>query len=101
MRPGDLVRLRNMRVYSADGRSTFEYVPDRERSAAYKKVFVCLLLGIEPFQLVDKNGKPKLKAMEPVKELNRLGWLSERQLIKAGVSPETIEAAFNMTNIEE
>lgn len=93
MTPGDILRLRNMRVYNPDPRNYVEFTPDQERKASLKRVFVCLLLGTEGFEILDKTGKQVMEPLDAKKALNRLGWYSVDQLKAAGVSEDAIVKA--------
>lgn len=86
MEPGRVLRLRNIRCYTDDGRSYFEYVPDKERTRDLKRVFVCMLMGTEQFSMTD----PPKQHLDTTKVLNKLVFWGEDQL-KAALPEKTFE----------
>lgn len=46
--PGEVLRLRTMRELMPNGRSWVDWCPDYERKQDDQKVFVVMLLGVEP-----------------------------------------------------
>lgn len=83
MRPGDILRQRNIRVYGEDPRNYFEFVPDREKAKDLKRVFVMMLLGTEAFELLDSKGDQKMSPLNVDRSMNSLGWWHESQLREA------------------
>lgn len=74
MKPGDILRQRKVRTYftSSETRGYVEYVADQERIKVNQKVFVSLLLGMEPLGYD--------KPLDEEKALNALGLWNETQL---------------------
>lgn len=83
MQIGDIVRVRNIRTYGAFPGNYFEWRPDNEKARDLKRVFVCLVLGTEGFELINKKGKQVMAALNVHRALNRLGWWNEEQIEKA------------------
>lgn len=83
MKDGDLVRVRNIRTYGADPRNYFEWRPDNEKARDLKRVFVCLVLGTEGYELVNRKGEQVMAPLDVHRALNRLGWWSEAQILES------------------
>ena len=80
MNAGDILRLRNVRTYGADPRNYFEFTPDREKAKDLKRVFVCMLVGTEGFELVNRKGDQVMAPLNVERAMNKLGWWSEQQI---------------------
>jgi hypothetical protein len=74
MQPGHILRLRNVRVYGHDPRNWYEFRPDDEKTRSLKRVFVCVLLGTEGFELENKNGEQVMAPLNIERAMNQLGW---------------------------
>lgn len=75
MKPGDILRQRKVRTYftGSETRGYVEYVADQERIKVNQKVFVSLLLGMEPLGYD--------APLDEERALNVLGLWSEQQFI--------------------
>lgn len=91
--PGSVLRLRNVRTYgsvpSMIQTKTRLYRADLSPSGTNSNCVV----GFSPYELVNKSGEKAGKELDTTKALNQLGWLSERQLRKAGVSEKALAKA--------
>lgn len=83
MKPGDILRQRKIRTYftGSETRGYVEYVADQERIKANQKVFVSLLLGMEPLGYD--------APLDEERVLNRMGWWSDKQFIEVFGLKET------------
>lgn len=79
MKPGDVVRLRNVRSYHADPRNWLEFRPDNHKDRASKRVFVCVVLGTEGFELVNKKGEKVMEPLNVEQAMNDLGWYKREE----------------------
>lgn len=83
MEPGEILRMRNIRVYGVDPRNYFEFTPDREKARDLKRVFVVMMLGTEGYEIVNRKGEKVMAQLDVELALNRMGWWSEQQIEKA------------------
>jgi hypothetical protein len=85
---GDVLRLRNFRRYSSDGRSWVDYsLAKRGELKDNKKVFIALLLGIEPMVQEKKSADYELFFRE---YLRPLGYVHVDEAEEAGADVEKL-----------
>jgi hypothetical protein len=85
MEPGDILRLRRVRVYGfGDDRCYFEFSPDREKSRDLQRCFVVLLLGTEMRKLVKKAGSTEIvhTPLDVDRAYNGMGLWGENQIVE-------------------
>lgn len=96
MKPGDVLRMRNVRVYDDDGKSYAEYScgpatktgkPKREKFED-KEVFVALLLGTEPLKFPPMHDSVYRDRMRMA--LKEIGWISVDEAITAGADAKKL-----------
>jgi hypothetical protein len=85
MEIGDVIRIRDYKTYGSDGRSWAQFSANEKgvRDPHLKRVFVCLLLGVEFQMLVnpkDPTGTDTAEPLDVRHQLNALGLWGEDQL---------------------
>jgi hypothetical protein len=83
MEIGDIIRLREYKTYGSDGRSWAQFSANEKgvRDPHLKRVFVCLLLGMEHQMLVNpKEPEDQVDPLDVRHQLNAMGLWGEDQL---------------------
>lgn len=98
MKPGDVIRTRNIRSYMGDGRSFVEFKVDDERKREKQGAFVLVLIGVEPMVQTDDT-----KSINPNDWLKERGWTPppEEPPNWDGIPPETRHAAKISKKVHE